>query len=384
MTPYVKYFRTYWKELKNSVLGYPVIINYFQTKYKKKALVIYITEPFTVKKNIHLYRQNYFHASAIVHALSNLKYNVDIVHYLDNRTKLTQTYDAVFTIEPVLKNESFLATLKKSKKRILFLTGAFPDYANAAEQERQAQILQKKKVKLKLRRQVPQYSPEKLAGFSSLILMGNQEFTLTTYPEKYQKDIELISNTAYPWLKPVSNNSKATVNFLYLAGFGQMHKGLDLLLEIFQQHTDWHLYICSPLEFEQDFASCYRSELSQKNIHVLGKVELDSPVLLKTAEKCSFFIHPSCSEGMTGSALLGMSLGLIPLLSKECGIDSSDCSIISRNVDEMNKELTKIVETTTKKDLIRLSQKYSNLATGKYDPSHFEENIQEILLKHLE
>ncbi len=52
-----------------------------------------------------------------------------------------------------------------------------------------------------------------------------------------------------------------------------------------------------------------------------------------------FSIFPSCSEGQSGSVLTTMSLGLIPIVTKEVGIDVFDKGfLINDNIEILDKK----------------------------------------------
>ena len=56
-------------------------------------------------------------------------------------------------------------------------------------------------------------------------------------------------------------------------------------------------------------------------------------------KKCSFHIFPSCSEGMPGAVITTMSLGIIPIVTKESGItcDNNEFVITHDIVNITNK-----------------------------------------------
>jgi glycosyltransferase involved in cell wall biosynthesis len=100
------------------------------------------------------------------------------------------------------------------------------------------------------------------------------------------------------------------------------------LLEIFPKYPDLHLYICSEFAKEADFCSCYHKELHETpNIHPIGWITVNGPKYDELVKKCAFVIHPTCSEGQPGSVVQCMYSGLIPLVTKETGIDTEDFGI---------------------------------------------------------
>jgi glycosyltransferase involved in cell wall biosynthesis len=112
-------------------------------------------------------------------------------------------------------------------------------------------------------------------------------------------------------------------HYLFLASRPQIHKGLDLLLEIFPRTPDLHLYVCSDFKDEPDFCACFRRELFETpNVHPVGRVDVASPDFQALARTCAYVIHPSCSEGQAGAVTQGMHAGLVPLVTRESGVDT--------------------------------------------------------------
>jgi hypothetical protein len=119
---------------------------------------------------------------------------------------------------------------------------------------------------------------------------------------------------------------------LFFASSGQVGKGLDLLLEIFPRHPDLNLNICSSFKYEKDFCKCFHNELFKTdNIHPIGRILVNSYEYENLMRKCVFCILPSCSEGQAGSVVQCMASGLIPVVTKETGIDTENFGFTFRN-----------------------------------------------------
>ena len=72
----------------------------------------------------------------------------------------------------------------------------------------------------------------------------------------------------------------------------------------------------------------------------------------------SFHIFPSCSEGMPGAVITTMSLGLIPIVTKESGIafDNNEF-IITKDINH----IAKIIEDCANLDLNELRSRSNNI-----------------------
>jgi len=118
------------------------------------------------------------------------------------------------------------------------------------------------------------------------------------------------------------------------------------------------LFVCSMFEEEEDFCSIYGRELyDTPNIHPIGFIDISGQQFRTIADRCSFALLPSCSEGTAGSMLTAMSAGVIPIVSRECGFEEGEVHYlrestieeIGRTADEYaRKSLSWIVEESTR------------------------------------
>jgi len=146
------------------------------------------------------------------------------------------------------------------------------------------------------------------AGFSPIIMLNGTSLS-DDYYERHDKDFE-----------------KRREHFLYFAGGGPVHKGLDLLLEAFVG-LEQHLWICSRID--QLFAVVYSDELhSCSNIHLVGWVQPRSAKFYELMNTCNYVILPSCSEGQAHSVVECMNQGLIPVVSHATGLDVDGYGVI--------------------------------------------------------
>jgi glycosyltransferase involved in cell wall biosynthesis len=127
-----------------------------------------------------------------------------------------------------------------------------------------------------------------------------------------------------------------------------IHKGLDLLLEVFKNNPNLHLHVCGPIDNEPGFKTCFYDDLYKtENIHTYGFVGLRSDVFNNLMKTCAFVIFPSCSEGGGASVVNVMANGgLLPIVTKEASIDINDYGIeikgynlkdVALAVDEANR-----------------------------------------------
>lgn len=373
----VKKLYRYAIKVRIALFGYGLLENVNNAKHNKNCLLMYIIEPFKNKK-ISFGHQSYYQSRELAKIIGEFGYNVDVIQFNDKRAKLTKKYDLVFDLHPGM-NMVYQNHLNPGAKRVAYITGSNPLFTNDAETKRINDIYARKKVKLNKRRSVEPFKNEYLKSFDCMLLMGNQN-TLETYKKETPYIVHLIPNTGYEFLANHDHSSRSPKKFLFLAGSGQVHKGLDLLLEVFAKNPDLHLYVCSNFKSEEDFCGLYKRELYEtNNIHPVGFIDVDSFAFVEMAKQCTYIISPSCAEGQSGSVLVGMSSGLIPIISKENGIDEEGAHILH---DCLPETIEGIIREYSKKPAEWREKEAENaikIIHDKYSPKNFSNSIKEAM-----
>jgi hypothetical protein len=117
--------------------------------------------------------------------------------------------------------------------------------------------------------------------------------------------------------------------------------GLDLVLEAFVQLPRLKSFVCGPFVREKEFVECFHKELIEApNIVSVGWVKVGSSQYFELIRKCGATIFPSCAGTSPASVVL-LNHGIIPIVSKEAGIDTADFGITlsSLSVDEIRREV---------------------------------------------
>ena len=233
--------------------------------------------------------------------------------------------------------DEFKNCLNPSALKILYLTESYGKYNNSREKERMVYLEQRQGVRLSLERVADENSDARLDVADVCLLVGN-EHTLKTYPKHFQKKINLINLTGslLSKVKTPSEYYPKEKEFLWMGGAGPVHKGLDLLLDIFAKHPEWTLNVMSKINPKSQFFKLYKKELTQlPNIHFHGLVMPSSEKFEKIVSRCFAYISPSCAEGTSTATLTTMLVGLYPIISYDngftlpqgCGIYLDKCSL---------------------------------------------------------
>jgi glycosyltransferase involved in cell wall biosynthesis len=106
-------------------------------------------------------------------------------------------------------------------------------------------------------------------------------------------------------------------HFLVFGTTGYVHKGVDMLVDVVKKHPDWHLHLCgNTAEMDEDgFAYSF------PNIHAEGYLSVNDLRYKELVEQCMFVLLASCSEGMPTGIITCMRHGLIPIVSKNIGME---------------------------------------------------------------
>lgn len=160
-------------------------------------------------------------------------------------------------------------------------------------------------------------------------VLGNRRFTLPTYAYagKPLYSLPVVTDFSLPWVE--RDYADARRRFLWLGSGGLVHKGLDVTLEAFCRLPAFELSVCGPLAKEVEFCRQYARELYQQpNVRAFGWVDVISTQFIALAQHAVAFVYPSCAEGQAGAAILALRAGLIPIVSRETGVDVDDFGLV--------------------------------------------------------
>jgi len=356
---------------KTSQNGHPDISN-----RPRHALLSFITSPFrlsfTDPQNLQFSLSGA--ARSIVQVLNDLGFVVDVVEWLDTKFKATKKYDLF--IGHGGRNFKYISNqLHEDILKIYFSTGLYWKEHNRLELKRFDDLKKRKGVSLPYDRWIEDSEEYANQIADGIICLGNENVKASY--SKFPLVINLNNGGYYDarYESIRKDFSAGRKHFLFFSGGGNVHKGLDLLLEAFTQ-LDANLYICQGIR--KDFYDVYRYELEDvSNIHLIGPIDLKNKIFYELVDRCNFVIHPSCSEGQPGSVIDMMHQGLIPIVSHETHIDTNDfgitlndCSIeeIKRTVSEVSSYSPVLCE--------KMSKKTRWVAKTEYSEDAFSENIK--------
>ncbi len=288
-------------------------------EHQQKALISYITDPFQKNIDGKSFHTNQKEAVQLLQVFIANNFAVDICHCREEQAlpEITaKQYDVVFGF-----GKPFMEACKANPRatRIIYCTEAYPDFVKQQEQQRIKYYQERYGKEIKVSRHGKFYLPEHYERAEYLLFKGNNVTGKTFSGLKNIKEFLPIApapfvNTNYAFTEREVTKTKN--NFVWFGSFGAVHKGLDLLIDIFNQHLDWQLSVCGLWKEEISLLPAMGS-----NIIVHGFMDTASEEFIELVNTHSFVVLPTCSEGMSSGVLTCMVHGLIPLVSRESGID---------------------------------------------------------------
>ena len=314
---------------------------------------------------------NRWESVQIAQSFLDLGYQVDVIS--ENNDWFVPVKQYSFFVGNRINFDRIANSINGDCVKILHIDTAHWLFNNSGEHQRLLELQRRKGITLPTRRSLKPNLAIEHADYA--IILGN-EFTVSTYAyaKKPLYRLPISSAAFYPW--PEDKDFEACRNhYLWLGGYGLVHKGLDLVLEAFTQMPDYHLTVCGPIDEERDFANAYEKELyNTPNIHTVAWIDLESPEFLQISRRCIALIHPSCSEGQSGAVVTCLHAGLIPIISYESGVDVDGFGVVLKNCSiDAIKNSIRMISSLPANEL----QSRSHKAWGYSRANHTRERFAE-------
>lgn len=307
---------------------------------RRRVLVSYLTAAFYRARGLRaapIAHSNHIESHEIVSAFEELDCAVDVIDF-DNAKRIDYSaYDVLFGFGIALEESFFSAAF--SGLRIMYLTGANPAFSMAAEAARARDFHRRHGFFPRPRRDVRRSWYYASVNADALFVIGN-DWTLSTYGALNANIIALPAPITGEYstteLTVPAARKQRPDRFLWFGGSGALHKGLDLVIEALAAlHRPARLTVCGRIQNETDIVDFYRRQrYEQLQIIWRGFVPVRSAAFRALASDHDFVLLASCSEGTATSVLNCMAEGLVPVVTRECGITVDDfgVAIVQANV----------------------------------------------------
>lgn len=351
--------------------------NYFKTKYNKQALVVHIMDPFL---------GNYYHCHSnategyfAAEILSQLNYNVDILNWATPRDqKFYSKYDVVYGL-------NLFSALFSGPKLIPYSTGINHKTFDNNSAQRAYEFC--KKTGLNPRTSTLFNENYLLAFADGIVVLGNNIIADSYKIENVDQKLFHIDGfyfDVYDIDIERKDFERAKTHFLWWGSTGSIHKGLDIVLDIFKQRKDLTLHICGfKDEKEKEFLNYYERELNNgySNIINHGFVDIKSDLFKEIMSKCAAVISPSLFEsGAIGILNVMANGGIIPIISKQSGLDVQHYGFTFENIDDntINAMIDNFLSLSSN-DIKQLSINVKSESRNKYSIKNYKNNLTKIL-----
>ena len=240
------------------------------------------------------------------------------------------------------------------------------------------------KNKLLIRRPIYDNTEEPSVGVDAVFYFGNDYIKRglnKRFPKSQNRYYQVKNGLNRITTKEFKGRDRNT--FLYLGSWGSLFRGLDMVLEAFSIREDFKLIVCNNVEEDTSFALSYVKQLFfTKNIFTLGFVDVASDLFLDIMSTAMFQIYPTGSDAASSSVTLGMRHGLIPVISKECSVDTfqQGIELVENDFDNIVESLD-FIKTLPYSELAKRSQILIEKSEENYSLEAFKKSIKDGVLK---
>jgi hypothetical protein len=300
------------------------------------VLIAYIVEPFLRAAGGVVSTQHTHHWESVLMAQvwRDLGYAVDVIDYRNVEFLPHKRYDYFVSARTHL--ELLASRLNPDCVKIAHLDTSHFAFNNQASYERLRDVQHRRGIAVwESMRLMEANRAIECADFG--VVLGN-DTTADTY--RYAGTplslLDVPSAISLPF-DHGKDYARVSRSFLWFGSGGMIHKGLDLTLEAFTGMPEMRLTVCGPVSSESGFDRLYSKELHETaNVRTVGWTDVNGPAFREIAAGCIGLIYPSCAEGQAGAVVTCLRAGLIPIVSRNSGIDVAgfgitleDCTVES-------------------------------------------------------
>ncbi len=355
------------------------------TKY---ALLYYKTEPFVMPWKVRSYRHtNLWEIIEMVRILNRYGYTVDVVDRESKRFVPQDVYDLFLGLGAGQSGKRFsrYAQLVPRATKVLIAAGPEPKLSNTLVLEQYERFNRRHSCEVPAMRLTEGIDFESFARETDYFLsIGEQHtFCSRSYARLGKPVLNYLPSTS-PNIRflPEWFETRSRRAFLCFAGDGFICKGVDVVVDAFALMADVDVYICGPRS-EPSFFEVLGTKLAQSpNIRYEGFIKIGGPRFESLIAHCSYVVFPSSSEGCATSVATVMRAGLLPVVTKETGIDIENFGIYiegkKNRVDETILACRKVIEMSDSEYRQRVWRCVED--SKKYTQASFSETFDSAVL----
>jgi len=285
-----------------------------------RALFSYILDPLLVGPDAEVPHSHthFWESREMARTLVDLGFAVDAIHWTNSSFVPRERYDLVIDVR--LQLERLAPIVGASALKILHAETGHWRFYNAAQERRRRELAERRGIQLAPYKAI---EPNRAVESADAVTILGNEATQSTYAfaGKPLFPVPISQPFLYPF--PVERDlATARRRFVWFGSGGLLHKGLDRVLEVFAELPELELTVLGPIDREPEFERAFARELYRTpNIRSHGWIDVASRAFLEIARTHVALVYPSCSEGQNGGTVTCMHAGLIPVASRESGVD---------------------------------------------------------------
>jgi hypothetical protein len=351
-------------------------INYNASFNQRRVLISYLNHGFFSNLENNPGRTVLYEIFKIVKVFSELGFAIDVINCNDTKSlELIRNikYDLLFGFGEVFYLKS---KLQPKALSIIYMTEQHPEISFREESKRAEYFFQRHKKPVQLMRSGMFYKINHLGKkYDYVITLSDIEPLKNQYPKTYAIFPTGILNKRFSFKD--KNHTSARKHFLWLGSTAVIHKGLDLLIDVFRNRQDTFLHICGLDENARTLLKIPDRE----NIIDYGYVDINSSTFLSIVEMCSYSILPSCAEGCATSITTSMLHGLIPVVIKDTGFNRLADKVIfieDYRIQYLHDKISVLADEDPVR-LMNLSREVYDFAQREFTLATFEKNFKQIL-----
>lgn len=338
---------------------------------QKRVLICYLTETFHAAHDQLYGHPKNFQQMQITNYFIRNGYSVDVCNYIDENSilSLNVRYDVI--VGQGISYNRAIGRFPRSCS-ILFLTENNPE---VVEKNYNARInyFQQRHPTLNYNRSIARMGvfTAKSMEQSDAIIAFNSTYSAQSLT-RYCKNVYPIAvNTIVNNRSSVSSSEivKNKYNFVWLGSVGFIHKGLDILLDVFRELSYCTLNVYGVSKSELSLWDKLKGDntILHPNIDVTSEKFIEEVVKHNT-----FVISASCSEGIQTGVATCMRSGLIPVITKDCGYDEHESLFMLEDfkieyIIERLKQITSLDENV----LTKMSASAREFANNRFSNEQF-------------
>lgn len=361
-----------------------ILNNVYNTDYNKNVLVSYLKSPFL--ENLGHSHTNVWECKTAADIFNELGYNVDVIEYSEQNYSIDfEKYQVIYGFGQPFE-DVFYSNCSEKIKKIFYSTGCCPYYSNEQSVFKLMEFYKEKGIILPQSSRLLTNVWTLQCFMSDLIVVLGNDFVVKTFlnitPNINVQHLPIFYWDVYDIDLSQKDYGITKRHFLWFGSSGLLHKGLDILIDIFSKRNDIFLHICGASKSEKKFFDYYQPIIDRSsNIIEHGFLDINSSEFRKLMNLCAFVLFPSISEGGAPATVNVMANGgLIPIISKSSGLDVEDFGYVFEDIEEnVIRQMINQALNLSETELYEKSNFVKTSVREYYKYENYTKNLKDIL-----